>query len=169
MVKFPRFATICSAVKGRLVCLHRESVHHFFTASTSAWYWRSSASRLTDMMKAGLGKKKCVYCSKYLQQSRIPKKRSGERRVVTSVEKPTRLTQRRNARNGGAHIMYITTKKNDDAGFLPWSIRLFRPRQGESPPSSPDPVTDAAQRKRASNSHLECLEHFGARVGRILE
>ena len=35
--KFPLLATICSAMKGRLVYLHLESVHHSLTAFTSSW------------------------------------------------------------------------------------------------------------------------------------
>jgi hypothetical protein len=34
--KFPRLATICSAVNGLLVYLHLESVHHCLTAATSS-------------------------------------------------------------------------------------------------------------------------------------
>jgi hypothetical protein len=50
IAKFPLFATICSAVNGRLVCLHLSSLHHFFTAATSAWNCCSSASTEdTDM------------------------------------------------------------------------------------------------------------------------
>jgi hypothetical protein len=49
IVKLPLLATICSAVNGLLVNLHRESVHHCLTWSTSCWIWASSASML-DMM-----------------------------------------------------------------------------------------------------------------------
>ena len=45
----PRLETICSAVNGLFVNLHRESVHHFLTAATSCWNFCSSASKF-DML-----------------------------------------------------------------------------------------------------------------------
>ena len=44
ILRFPLFATICSAVNGRLVNLHLESAHHCLTAFTSSWYLWSSWS-----------------------------------------------------------------------------------------------------------------------------
>lgn len=50
--RVPLFETICSAVNGLRVYLHRESVHHFLTSSTSFWYCCSSASILAMVEEA---------------------------------------------------------------------------------------------------------------------
>jgi hypothetical protein len=64
--RFPLLDTICSAVKGLLVYLQRESDHHFFTAATSSRKSFSSrfgstatlAMLLNAMMLMGTGSSK---------------------------------------------------------------------------------------------------------------
>lgn len=53
IVRLPLFETICSAVKGLLVCLHLESPHQAWTRATSARKARSSFS--TEAMTDDVG------------------------------------------------------------------------------------------------------------------